>query len=88
MENAFGDSVEIASMRPNVEILRSKTRPKKLVFMGTDGKQYQYILKAREDLHLDQRIMQVCFSDRMTRAMDELTEGLFPFNPYLRFSLS
>ena len=42
-----------------MEVLPTKTRPKKLVLVGSDGKQYTYLLKGREDLHLDERIMQL-----------------------------
>eukprot|EP01083_Nonionella_stella_P219786 786922_1 len=59
MENEFGDSVNIQCISSTLSVLRTKTRPKRLVFVGEDGKRYQYLLKAREDLHLDQRIMQL-----------------------------
>jgi PI-3-kinase-related kinase SMG-1 len=39
-------------------VLPTKTQPKKLMLHGTDGKEYNYLLKGREDLHLDERIMQ------------------------------
>lgn len=41
------------------EVLRSKTRPKKLVFHGSDGWRHSYLLKGHDDLHLDERIMQL-----------------------------
>ncbi|EFX69271.1 hypothetical protein DAPPUDRAFT_228726, partial [Daphnia pulex] len=40
-------------------VLPTKTKPKKFVFVGTNGKRYAYLFKGMEDLHLDQRIMQV-----------------------------
>lgn len=50
--------VSLQSIYNRVEIIRSKTRPKKLSFVGDDGRSYQYLLKSREDLNLDERIMQ------------------------------
>ncbi|XP_037869832.1 serine/threonine-protein kinase SMG1 isoform X2 [Bombyx mori] len=51
--------VTIRSVENNVAILPTKTRPKKLVFYGSDGKSYTYLFKGLEDLHLDERIMQL-----------------------------
>lgn len=51
--------ITIKSVENNVAILPTKTRPKKLVFYGSDGKAYTYLFKGLEDLHLDERIMQL-----------------------------
>ncbi|XVE67428.1 hypothetical protein DITRI_Ditri08aG0160200 [Diplodiscus trichospermus] len=51
--------VTIASFSEQVTILSTKTKPKKLVILGSDGKTYTYLLKGREDLRLDARIMQL-----------------------------
>lgn len=51
--------VTIRSVENNIAILPTKTRPKKLVFYGSDGKAYIYLFKGLEDLHLDERIMQL-----------------------------
>ncbi|GLG95063.1 Serine/threonine-protein kinase Smg1 [Gryllus bimaculatus] len=51
-------SIRIASVDNNVTILPTKTKPKKLVFRGSDGHVYSYLLKGLEDLHLDERVMQ------------------------------
>lgn len=51
--------VTIKAVENNVAILPTKTRPKKLVFYGSDGKAYTYLFKGLEDLHLDERIMQL-----------------------------
>ncbi|KAI8877781.1 hypothetical protein K501DRAFT_229661 [Backusella circina FSU 941] len=40
-------------------ILPTKTKPKKLDLLGTDGRKYSYLFKGLEDLHLDERIMQL-----------------------------
>ncbi|KAI5704053.1 hypothetical protein M8J75_001535 [Diaphorina citri] len=50
--------VTIAKVKEQVVILPTKTKPKKLVFLGSDGKTYTYLFKGLEDLHLDERIMQ------------------------------
>ncbi|CAK4651873.1 unnamed protein product [Aphanomyces euteiches] len=49
----------IQGLSPQVQILATKTRPKSLEIIGSDGHSYRYLLKAREDLHLDERIMQL-----------------------------
>ncbi|CAO2815128.1 unnamed protein product [Amaranthus hypochondriacus] len=51
--------VTIASFSEQVAILSTKTKPKKLVILGSDGGNYTYLLKGREDLRLDARIMQL-----------------------------
>lgn len=51
--------VTIKSVENTVSILPTKTRPKKLVFFGSDGRSYIYLFKGLEDLHLDERIMQL-----------------------------
>ncbi|CAN0927744.1 Serine/threonine-protein kinase SMG1 [Linum grandiflorum] len=51
--------IRIASFGEEVTILSTKTRPKKLVMHGSDGQKYTYLLKGREDLRLDARIMQL-----------------------------
>ncbi|XP_052759875.1 serine/threonine-protein kinase SMG1-like [Mya arenaria] len=53
-----GQIVTIESVSNVVQILPTKTKPKKLVFKGSDGKRYPYLFKGLEDLHLDERIMQ------------------------------
>nr|XP_011458374.1 PREDICTED: serine/threonine-protein kinase SMG1-like [Fragaria vesca subsp. vesca] len=51
--------VTIASFSDDVAIISTKTKPKKLVILGSDGQKYMYLLKGREDLRLDARIMQL-----------------------------
>lgn len=51
--------VTVSSFCKEVTILSTKTRPKKLVLQGSDGQRYTYLLKGREDLRLDSRIMQL-----------------------------
>ncbi|GJN23385.1 hypothetical protein PR202_gb11029 [Eleusine coracana subsp. coracana] len=53
------DAVTISSFYKEVTILSTKTRPKKLILQGSNGQRYTYLLKGREDLRLDSRIMQL-----------------------------
>lgn len=53
------DIVTVSSFCKEVTILSTKTRPKKLILQGSDGQRYTYLLKGREDLRLDSRIMQL-----------------------------
>ena len=57
--NTCNETIFIQSFDDNVVILPTKTKPKKLVLLGSDGKQYVYLFKGLEDLHLDERIMQL-----------------------------
>lgn len=59
LDAATNGIVTIASFSDNVAILSTKTKPKKLVIVGSDGQKYTYLLKGREDLRLDARIMQL-----------------------------
>ncbi|KAK9129994.1 hypothetical protein Sjap_010481 [Stephania japonica] len=57
--NGLQKTVTIASFCEEVTILSTKTKPKKLSILGSDGQKYTYLLKGREDLRLDARIMQL-----------------------------
>ncbi|XP_053681891.1 serine/threonine-protein kinase Smg1 [Sabethes cyaneus] len=48
----------ISSVDNSVQILPTKTKPKKMMFYGSNGRRYSYLFKGLEDLHLDERIMQ------------------------------
>lgn len=54
-----GTIVTVASFSNQIDILPTKTKPKKLVIVGSNGQSYTYLLKGREDLRLDARIMQL-----------------------------
>ena len=51
--------VLIASILPQLIALPTKTRPKRLVMVGSDGAHHAFLLKGRDDLRADERIMQV-----------------------------
>ncbi|KAJ9461532.1 Serine/threonine-protein kinase smg-1 [Diplonema papillatum] len=53
------ESVTITRLDQTVDIVSSKTRPKKMQIWGSDGARYTFLLKGKEDLSLDERVMQV-----------------------------
>lgn len=63
----------ISGFSPTVHVISSKQRPRRMSIYGSDGKQYQFLLKGHEDLRQDERVMQlfglinVCLNqDRIT----------------------
>ncbi|KAI7879884.1 FAT-domain-containing protein [Lichtheimia hyalospora FSU 10163] len=51
--------VRIAKFNPSLTVIPSKQRPRKLTIVGSDGKDYMYLLKGHEDLRQDERVMQL-----------------------------
>ena len=51
--------VFLKKMDKYLYVLNTKQRPRKLSFIGTDNKEYKYLLKSHEDLRQDERIIQV-----------------------------
>ncbi|XP_020086675.1 serine/threonine-protein kinase TOR isoform X1 [Ananas comosus] len=51
--------VTIASFAPQLIVITSKQRPRKLTIHGSDGKDYAFLLKGHEDLRQDERVMQL-----------------------------
>ncbi len=43
----------IGAIESEVKVLHTKTRPKKITLRGTDGVTYSFLVKGREDLHVD-----------------------------------
>lgn len=73
-----GKIVTIDSVITEVNILPTKTKPKKLVFIGSDGQRYTYLFKGLEDLHLDERIMQfLSICNNMFARVDSHRSSLF-----------
>lgn len=50
--------VTLESFHLEVAVLPTKTKPKKISMIGSDGRKHTYLFKGLEDLHLDERIMQ------------------------------
>lgn len=51
--------VHIESFAPQLRIMMTKQRPRKLTIHGSDGQQYTFLLKGHEDLRQDERVMQL-----------------------------
>ncbi|KAI3919103.1 hypothetical protein MKW98_016656 [Papaver atlanticum] len=51
--------VTIASFAPQLVVITSKQRPRKLTIHGNDGEDYAFLLKGHEDLRQDERVMQL-----------------------------
>jgi serine/threonine-protein kinase mTOR len=54
-----GSYVKIDRFIPNVQIISSKQRPRKIALRGSDGRDYVFLLKGHEDLRQDERVMQL-----------------------------
>jgi hypothetical protein len=57
--SSSSEQVTIQSIDETVHILATKTRPKKLRLIGSNGQYFTFMLKGHEDLQLDERIMQI-----------------------------
>jgi len=44
---------------PSLDVISSKQHPRKLGIFGSDGVEYQFLLKGHEDLRQDERVMQL-----------------------------
>lgn len=51
--------MHIVNFVPTLTVINSKQRPRKLTIRGSDGYDYQYLLKGHEDLRQDERVMQL-----------------------------
>ncbi|KAK7093536.1 serine/threonine-protein kinase mTOR-like isoform X2 [Littorina saxatilis] len=49
----------IQRVQASLQVITSKQRPRKLSIYGSDGKEYQFLLKGHEDLRQDERVMQL-----------------------------
>ncbi|KAJ6493204.1 phosphatidylinositol 3-kinase [Mycena sanguinolenta] len=53
------DVVYIANFAPRLSVISSKQRPRRMALKGSDGRDYQYLVKGHEDLRQDERVMQL-----------------------------
>jgi hypothetical protein len=62
----FPDSplVTIEYFVPQLVVITSKQRPRKLTIHGSDGNDHAFLLKGHEDLRQDERVMQVSASTK------------------------
>lgn len=51
--------VVISKIGKTITVLHTKTKPKRVTFVGSDGEMHNFLFKGHEDLHLDERIMQL-----------------------------
>ena len=51
--------LRIMCIRPTLTVITSKQRPRKLTMVGSDGREYSFLLKGHEDLRQDERVMQL-----------------------------
>jgi len=49
----------ISYFKPTLKILPTKQHPRRLAIGGSDGKEYDFLLKGHEDLRQDERVMQL-----------------------------
>ena len=49
-----GSYVKIERINPNVQVISTKQRPRKITLRGSDGKDYPILLKGHEDLRQDE----------------------------------
>lgn len=42
-----GEVVRIAGIRHRIDVIASKQRPRKLTILGSDGQEYQFLLKGK-----------------------------------------
>ncbi|TPX37487.1 hypothetical protein SmJEL517_g00708 [Synchytrium microbalum] len=51
-------TVHIERFNTEVHVIATKTKPKKIELVGSDGRRYPFLFKGLEDLHLDERVSQ------------------------------
>ncbi|KAJ2715121.1 phosphatidylinositol kinase- protein kinase tor1, partial [Coemansia spiralis] len=51
--------VTISSIDPHIYVYGTKQRPRRMYLYGSDGKKHTFLLKGREDLRQDERVMQL-----------------------------
>lgn len=72
--NIPGQMTEINSVKDEIVVFHSLQMPKKIVFVGEDGKEYHMIVKYKDDLRKDSRFMD----------LDDLLNKLFDEGYYIR----
>ncbi|KAG2500586.1 hypothetical protein HYH03_001354 [Edaphochlamys debaryana] len=65
-----GGGVTVAGVGSRVVALPTKTRPKRVELLGSDGRRYGFLLKGREDLRMDERLMQLLRAIRSLLSAD------------------
>ena len=50
--------IYLVSVDPNITALATKTKPKRIKFLASNGKRYEYLVKGNENLNVDAGVMQ------------------------------
>ncbi|CAG9804809.1 unnamed protein product [Chironomus riparius] len=91
-DNSFmtiNSQVLICKIDKNVEIMKSLQQPKKITFIGSDGKEYPMLLKFKDDLRIDFRFMEFLKvindffnkdADASQRCLSARTYSVIPWN--------
>ncbi|KAH6938320.1 hypothetical protein HPB50_008589 [Hyalomma asiaticum] len=66
--------IHLVSINDRVDVLSSLQKPKKICVRGSDGKTYAMMLKPKDDLRKDCRLME--FNNLMNRYLKQSAEGL------------
>ena len=66
--------ITIYKFAPSLMVLRSKQLPRKISMYGSDGKEYAFLLKGREDMRQDERAMQLFGLVNTLLATDPVTQ--------------
>eukprot|EP00045_Choanoeca_perplexa_P018278 m.285189 g.285189 ORF g.285189 m.285189 type:complete len:2476 (+) comp17770_c0_seq3:155-7582(+) len=69
------EQVTICRFTPQLRVIRSKQRPRRLTVQGSDGEDHEYLLKAHEDLRQDERVMQLFSLVNVLLAKDTSTSN-------------
>lgn len=54
----FGDLVTLEGLLDDIQIMSSLQKPKRFVFLGSDGLEYPFLAKPKDDLRKDARMME------------------------------
>ena len=57
--NKINSIIYIKRMGKSLSIFNTKQHPRKMTMIGTDNKEYMFLLKGHEDLRQDERVMQL-----------------------------
>jgi hypothetical protein len=82
--------IRIQKMGQILKVFNTKQHPRKISMIGTDNKEYLFLLKGHEDLRQDERAMQlfnlintILANDKSTsnKNLDIITYAVFPLSP-------
>jgi hypothetical protein len=72
-----GDSsITLTGADDLVQILRTKSSPRKIMLLGSDGRRYPFLLKGGEDMRSDARVMQIFRSFNIWLRLDSARQSV------------